>query len=643
MTSLDLTGDLARRRGRGRLVVVITLLALGLAAGAWWYLSQPPAPDDAAAAFAQAWDDGDPGRGPVAPTSAAVTASWTEIAAGMGDAPVDVALTAVTPDEQDAALATAELGVSWTLPGERTWAYDTTAPMTRDGDGWTVAWSSEVAHPELVDGAVLRVERTTPARAEILSENGTPLVTRRDVIEVGIQPARIDELAETVAAVREVLDLELEGLEGRIEAADPDHFVPVVTLREPDYDEVRDQLQPIPGTVFQRTEQMLAPTREFARATLGQAGPVTAELVEEQPERYQAGDVAGLSGLQRAYDEQLAGRPGLEVVAVPPEGTDAEPAVLFTADAEPGTPVTVTLDEATQRAADATLADEDEFPTALVAIRVSDGHVLAIANGPANGGLDLALTGRYAPGSTFKVVTTAALLERGLTPDEQVDCPAQIVVDGRPFTNAEDQALGEVPFRTAFANSCNTAFVGLATELSPDALRDAASAFGLGHEPALGVDVFTGDVPVTESATELAAAAIGQGRVLASPFAMADATAAAARGAALTPSLVLEGDGDGPQPRPLPDPVAGALPDLMRAVVTDGSGGAMADVSGGPVHAKTGTAEYGEESPPRTHAWFVGWQGDVAFAVLVAETPDAFGGRVAGPLAADFLERLAAS
>jgi cell division protein FtsI/penicillin-binding protein 2 len=119
--------------------------------------------------------------------------------------------------------------------------------------------------------------------------------------------------------------------------------------------------------------------------------------------------------------------------------------------------------------------------------------------------------------------------------------------------------------------------------------------------------------------------------------------ATAARGGTLAPSLVIEGDGDGPAPEPLTDTVAAALPDLMRAVVTDGSGSATRDVPGAPVHGKTGTAEYGDESPPRTHAWFVGWQDDIAFAVIVAETPDAFGGRVAAPLAAAFLERLAAS
>jgi hypothetical protein len=423
MSALDLTGGLARGRRRRGLLVLVVVLLVGLGIGAWWYLNQPPPPDEAAAAFAQAWDAGDPGQGPVTPAGPVVTESWEAITAGTSEAPVDVALTSVEEDPEDGARATASLRLSWSLPGDRSWEYDTTAPMERDDDGWSVVWSASVAHPELVDGGVLRVRRTTPPRADIVSADGTPLVAAREVVEVGIQPSRVEEVDDTAAAVREVLELDLDGLEDRIEAADPDHFVPVVTLREDDYEDVRDDLQPIPGTVFQRGEQQLAPSRTFATATLGRAGPVTAEMIEADPERFHVGDVAGLSGLQRTYDEQLAGRPGLEVEAVPPEDGDAEVVSLFSAEVEDGTPVTVTLDEQVQLAADEALADQDEFPSSLVAIRVSDGHVLAVANGPASGGLDLALTGRYAPGSTFKVVTTGALLERGLGVEDEVACP----------------------------------------------------------------------------------------------------------------------------------------------------------------------------------------------------------------------------
>ena len=74
---------------------------------------------------------------------------------------------------------------------------------------------------------------------------------------------------------------------------------------------------------------------------------------------------------------------------------------------------------------------------------------------------------------------------------------------------------------------------------------------------------------------------------------------------------------------------------MMRAVVTSGTGTAVTNVPGGPVYGKTGTAEFGSGNPPKTHAWFVGWQGSTAFAVFVER--GAFGGTVAAPIAARFL------
>jgi len=74
-------------------------------------------------------------------------------------------------------------------------------------------------------------------------------------------------------------------------------------------------------------------------------------------------------------------------------------------------------------------------------------------------------------------------------------------------------------------------------------------------------------------------------------------------------------------------------------VVTNGTGVGLKSVPGGPVAGKTGTAEYGQETPPRTHAWFTGFQGDIAFAVVVED--GGFGSKSAVPLVKNFLTRLA--
>ena len=102
------------------------------------------------------------------------------------------------------------------------------------------------------------------------------------------------------------------------------------------------------------------------------------------------------------------------------------------------------------------------------------------------------------------------------------------------------------------------------------------------------------------------------------------------------PSLV----GPSPETRPLDPEVTAELRRMMRTVVERGSGTALAGVPG-ESHGKTGSAQFDAALPDETHAWFVGFRGDVAFAVLVEQGGS--GGGVAAPVAARFLEALANS
>ncbi len=143
-------------------------------------------------------------------------------------------------------------------------------------------------------------------------------------------------------------------------------------------------------------------------------------------------------------------------------------------------------------------ADGGEGNAALVAVSVSTGAVLAVANTPATG-TNRAMTGQYPPGSTFKAVSTQALLAAGVTPTDTVACPTTATVDGRSFKNFEGGALGDsATFADDFATSCNTAFVGLSSQLADDALAAAAAPMGLGLDWTVGADAFTGDVPANE-------------------------------------------------------------------------------------------------------------------------------------------------
>ena len=619
---------------------------------------------EALESFATSFEAGDFAGAPLAGTApAAATGEFEAITADLDAASVTVTPGAVgvTGDE-----ATGTLTIDWVIAGDVAWPTATQVSLTREPEGpWEVVWAPTVVHPELGPGDRFVTERLAPERAAITGAGGVALVEERDVVVIGVQPSRVTDLDALTAELATLLDIDAAALAERVQAASPDAFVEVITLRREDYLPIRDQVRPLPGTVFREETLPLGPNRAFARALLGTSGPVTAEIIEASGGRYQAGDVAGLSGLQEEYDERLAGVNGVQVSIVradpTPEGgtpssttTTAEPGVsttiaplepsgpvvVFTQDPVPGQPVATTIDPVVQQAADDALASV-ELPSALVVVRPSTGEILAVANGPANEGGDLALTGRFPPGSSFKVVSTLAFLRDGLGLDDTVDCPATATVDGRTFSNAEDEVLGPVPFRTDFALSCNTAFVGLSDRLEPTTLTETARFFGIGRDVDIGTESATGSVPEAESDVELAAAAFGQGRTLVTPLDMAMVAGTVADGSWRPPLLVTDPLPTG-QPtgaEPLPEGTAAQLQELMREVVTAGTGDAVADVPGGPVSGKTGTAEFGDDDPPRSHAWFIGFQGDLAFACFVEGGE--FGGETAAPIVADLLTDLA--
>lgn len=563
----------------------------------------------------------------------------------LGDVPVTVEVADVTePDEaaEDAGRADATLVWRWEVTDDAVWEYETTVRLTRDGDGWKVAWSPDDLAPDLADGDTLGLRTLAPARGDITGAGGAVLVTERPVLRYGLDKTKVEapQVARSARRIARVLDVDVAAYVERAEAMGPDAFVEAIVLREDDALDVLPAFRRVPGSLAVRDTLPLAPTREFAAALLGRVGPATAEVVEESGGRIVAGDEVGLSGLQARYDARLRGTPGTAVVA---RDTAEELRTLFEAPAVDGADLVTTIDPALQQDAEDALATLGETApaAALVAIRPSDGAVLATANGAGAGGADLASTGQYAPGSTFKVVTSLALLRSGLGVDDVVSCPETTVVDGRSFKNYDDypaSAIGDITFAQAIAQSCNTALIGNADRLAAGDLSAAAQALGLGTDHDLGFPVYFGQVPPPETATGAAADMIGQGTVLASPFAMATVAASVSAGRAVLPVLLPEHQVRQVQPEvPLTGSEAGTLRGLMRAVVTTGSGRFLQDVPG-QVGAKTGTAEHGEPDASGdlpTHAWMIATRGDLAVAVFVATGVS--GSQTAGPVLESFL------
>lgn len=551
--------------------------------------------------------------------------------------------------------ATVTLAYTWDVDASaHDWTYTTTAQLTRvDDTTWQSAWTSFVLAPDLVPGETLTVTKVPAVRAGISSASGEQIVTDRPVVRIGIDKTHADAPTQAASArtLATALAMDPEAFAARVAAAGLKAFVEALVVRADDTTYNLPTLQKIAGVTLVHSTMPLAPTRRFARPLLGTVGEATAEIVDASNGAIKAGDTTGLGGLQRQYDAQLRGLPGLTVVATNAASKAAR--TLFTSDAVAGTPLVLTLDPKLQDVAEGILANVGPA-SAIVAIRPSTGDVLVAASGPGGNGLSTATAGMFAPGSTFKLASSLALMRAGLTPDSPLTCPTTITVDGRAFTNYPGYPTnrnGQITLRSALANSCNTAFIGARDTAPQSALTDAAASLGLGvADDALGLPAYLGSVPASADGTSHAASMIGQAQIQASPLSMARVAASIAHGSLVTPRLVVPAVGTDPasaaaaatSPQPTSPPgtpltaaEAGALRDMMRAVVTEGSGALLLDVPGDPVLAKSGTAEFADQSGTGNHVWMLGIHGDLAVAVFVDKGD--FGSTTSGPLLKQFL------
>ncbi len=627
-----------------RLLALVCAVAVALTGAACTGDSSEPPPsgdttsaDAAAQTLADALVSGDFAQvGFSDQDQAAITEQYAATVEGMEGLAPSVTVAEVGDPQGDPASATATYDWTWPI-GPDGWQYSTQVDFVESDGEWLLDWDPATVEPSLGESVTLDLVSLRPKRGDILGAGGLALVTNRPVVRIGIDRSKVGP-AKAVASARDLA--RLVGVDAgdyakRVEASGPLAFVEAIVYRQDEVPRgVLSGVRRIKGGAVIAGELPLAPTKGFAGAILGSVGEVTAEMIEDNP-AFKVGDIAGLSGLQARYDEQLRGTPGQEVNAV---GSDGKTRELFRVDAIDGKPLRLTMDERLQVAAEQALASVGPA-SALVAIKPSTGAILAAANGPGSGGLNIATYGQYAPGSTFKSVSSLALLRAGVSPNTVVPCTTSVVVNGKRFENYDDypsSGLGNIALRTALANSCNTAFISQRGRLSQDGLVDAAASLGMGVDHDLGFPAYFGNVVPPAGETEKAADMIGQGKILASPMVMATVIASIQAGRLVVPSLVTSVTSPAPEGVSGPGPAeAEALRSMLRGVVTGGSGSILADVPGPPVIAKTGTAEYVKGGRLRTHAWMIAAQGDLAVAVFVEDGTSGSG--TAGPVLEQFL------
>ena len=390
-------------------------------------------------------------------------------------------------------------------------------------------------------------------RGLVLDQAGRPLVSNRTSVVVTVDRQTLkkekDEGVEVIDRLAKILDMPAGKITERLancgtEGAKPppicwngSNYQPIPVANDVDTQTaltIMERRSDFPGisAKLQAVREYPSPFNVNAAHLLGYLGPVTEEQIQAQGDsqevdRLRITDVVGRTGLEREYDAELRGRPGITALAVDTAGQ-----VTGTLASKPPTAgdyVVTSLDAHLQSVVERQLvaaverARNQGYPGksgAAVVVDVRTGQVLAMASYPTYdpsiwiGGVtkkqykDLigsealssnAYQGLFAPGSTFKVISTAAAGKEGYSLYGDYACPSQVKVGGQTFRNFESSAYGRISLQRAIEVSCNTVFYGLAERMwlaaggpeadreSADPVAETAKLFGLGS--ATGIDL----------------------------------------------------------------------------------------------------------------------------------------------------------
>jgi len=510
-----------------------------------------------------------------------------------------------------------------------------------------------------------------PTRGRILDRNGNVLAQSATAYTLSVSPRRVKDAGAMGRVLAPILDMDEETIARK--ASDTSRGG--VTLKR------------------QLSREAAQEVKSLMAKDAAQANPVLDGLyLEEESKRYYPmGELAcqvlglttidgvGQAGLEQALDSFLSGKEGRVLEEIDGKGRELDYSASEYIAAVEGGSVTLTIDSSIQsfceRAAREAMAVNNAKAVHILAMDPNTGEILAMVNKP---DYDLndpprndvalltdrmrnrCITDAYEPGSTFKILTSAAALDSGLvTPGEGFYCSGSTYVEGgriRCWGNPH----GAQSFAQALQNSCNPVFVEVGLRLGIERFYDYMDAFGLGSPTGIDMPGEAGGIVISESAVkrvDLARIGFGQS-VAVTPLQLLTATSAVVNGGELLRPYIVKTihDGSGEVIRvgekqvrsnPISAQTSATMRTLLEGVVAEG-GGKNAAVPGYRIGGKTGTAQVyvdGVVSTDKHIGSFVGFApiDDPKIAVLViveeADVAVDFGSVTAAPYAKDILEQ----
>jgi len=558
----------------------------------------------------------------------------------------------------------------------------------------------------LADENRINMRLLPPPRGRIVDRFGVPMAVNREnyrALLIAEQAPDVERTLDTLAALIPLGEHDRRRILREISRRRS--FFPVTVRENLDWREVSRievRAPDLPGIVIDVGQSREYPLGDRGAHLLGYVAAVSEREQGDDPLLQLPGFRIGKSGVERSYDLKLRGKAGSSQLEVNALGRVIRE--LDRQEGEPGQDLRLTVDLALQNFAIDKL--QDMRSAAAVVMDVRSGEVLALASVPGfdpnafNVGLthaewqaivrdphaplsNKAVSGQYAPGSTFKMMVALAALESGaMTPDTRVFCRGYTELGNARFHCWKRGGHGWQDMRGAIQHSCDVYFYETAKRAGIDRIAEMARRFGFGAET--GIDLpaeRAGLIPTRawkKAATGVAwqkgetlVAGIGQGFVLATPLQLAVMAARIANGKVkVTPHLVKAAPAEGAGGKVAAAPAGGFAPlgvsaealdvviDGMNAVTNDRRGTAYRariTEEGWEMAGKTGTSQVrritkheretrvlkNEERPwkERDHALFVAFAPVAAprYAVAVVVEHGGGGSAVAAPIARDIL------
>ena len=657
-----------------------------------------PGAEDTVQAFLRAWEAGDYGTmyAWTTPNTQATiepedfTQRYVNAMTAAGVISITTELRSVL---QQGAQAQANYDLVWQTALVGDLHADVTMDLAFESGHWSVDWNDGLIWPELFGGYLMYMDYHIPARANIYDRDGLGLAVESQLISIGVIPGEITDETTLLNILSAVFDLPQADIKAKYAGQPLDWYIHIGDVSIEIAQSHREALETTAGVVLREKEARYYREGGVAPHIVGYVGPIPAEQIDiYRAQGYRGDEWVGVAGLEAWGELFLAGKPGVTLRVILPDGRTHRTLV----ETEPilSRPIYTTWRRDFQLTVQTILGDR---VGSIVVLDANSGAVLALASSPGfdpnafiipsaaaertallsdprHPLLNRATQGTYPLGSVFKIVTMAAALEAGgYTPDSLYTCTG-VWAELGPDAIKKDWLAGghgTLTLVQGLERSCDPYFYHLGLDLanlSFDILPRYARAFGLGQPTGIeGVAEVGGLVPdptwklethgESWTAGDSVNLAIGQGFLTVTPLQVARYVAAVANGGTLYRPRVIDrigdsADGSSPEMVFEPETIGKlAISEETLGAIRQGMEGATQRAGGTathrfyglgiPVAGKTGTAQApGETSLP--HSWFAGYapsnchslpegcEEQIALVVMVENAGE--GSSVAAPL-----------